>query len=285
MVSPRFSAPPFAALYRDATLQKTLLSTTASGGFAGRTASPVLALVDAVSDRARAASGLPDPAVTLSVLRAGLAAAVEVDDQVAVAGASYRVIKAATDPAGAAWAAWRSRADAVSGPRGWRPCAAIQALPRRPPGAPRRRPGGRGPGRCREVRATLGAATPASARGAHLPTRPAASPHPSRSTDARGAPSRSRPVAAFLEYGTLDGCATLPSPRGLAAGAAPRTPAPPCAAAPAVIAQDRQAAVAAAIGAALRADPALAALIRHRVYDAPRPAPSCRRSPSASSGP
>ncbi len=96
----------FAGLYRAATLNKVSPSDDGSGGF--RTAFTgvlVKAMVEAVSDRARAVSGLPDPAVTISVLRAGLAVAVDLDDEVAVAGQSYRVIRIDTDPAGAAWTA------------------------------------------------------------------------------------------------------------------------------------------------------------------------------------
>ncbi len=96
----------FAGLYRAATLNKVSPTDDGSGGFrAAFTGVPVRAMVEAVSDRARVASGLPDPAVTISVLRAGLAAAVDLDDEVAVAGQIYRVIRIDTDPAGAAWTA------------------------------------------------------------------------------------------------------------------------------------------------------------------------------------
>ena len=93
----------FAGLSRAATLTKVSATDDGSGGFHAAFAGiPVRAMVEAVSDRARAASGLPDPAVTVSVLRAGLAVAVDLDDEIAVAGQSYRVIRVDTDPAGAA---------------------------------------------------------------------------------------------------------------------------------------------------------------------------------------
>ena len=43
--------------------------------------------------------------MTVSVLQAGLAVTLDLDDQLTVAGASYRVIKVDADPAGAAWTA------------------------------------------------------------------------------------------------------------------------------------------------------------------------------------
>lgn len=94
----------FATLYRDATLMKSSSVGDGAGGFAVTTVPyPAKVLVEAVSSRARAASGLPDPAVTLSVLRAGLAVSVDLDDEIAVANATYRVIRVDTDPAGAAY--------------------------------------------------------------------------------------------------------------------------------------------------------------------------------------
>ena len=95
----------FAPLYRDATLIQTVPADDGAGGFAvTRTATPAKVLVEALSARARAASGLPEPAVSLSVLRAGLAASVDLDDEVAVGAETYRIIRVATDPAGAAYA-------------------------------------------------------------------------------------------------------------------------------------------------------------------------------------
>ena len=94
----------FAPLYRDATLTKLAPTDDGAGGFTTvPTTFPAKVLVEAVSDRARAASGIPDPAVTLSVLRAGLGAALDLDDEVATGGATYRVIRVDTDPAGAAY--------------------------------------------------------------------------------------------------------------------------------------------------------------------------------------
>ena len=100
----RLFGAAFASLYRDATLSKAAETDDGSGGFALSTAAyPALALVEARSDRARAASGLPDAAVTISVLRAGLPVAVDLDDALTVAGARYRVIRVEGDPAGAAF--------------------------------------------------------------------------------------------------------------------------------------------------------------------------------------
>ncbi len=96
----------FASLYGDATLTKLAPADDGAGGFAVTpTSFPAKALAEAVSDAARAASGIPDPAVTLSVLRAGLGATLDLDDEVAVGGATYRVIRVDTDPAGAAYSA------------------------------------------------------------------------------------------------------------------------------------------------------------------------------------
>ena len=96
----------FSSLFRDAILAKLATTDDGSGGFVtSLTTYPAKAMVEAVSDRARAASGLPDLAVTVSVLQAGLAVTLDLDDQVTVAGASYRVIKVDADPAGAAWTA------------------------------------------------------------------------------------------------------------------------------------------------------------------------------------
>lgn len=96
----------FAPLYRDATLIKTVPADDGVGGFTvTSTATPAKVLVEALSDRARAASGLPEPAVSLSMLRAGLAASLDLDDAVTVESATYRVIRVGTDPAGAAYSA------------------------------------------------------------------------------------------------------------------------------------------------------------------------------------
>ena len=96
----------FAPLYRDATLIRLAPSDDGAGGFVtAPTSTPAKVLVEAVSDRARAASGIPDEAVTLSVLCAGLGHALDLDDEVAVGGETYRVIRVGTDPAGAAYQA------------------------------------------------------------------------------------------------------------------------------------------------------------------------------------
>lgn len=91
-------------LYLDATLTKRTTADTGSGGFATTsTDCAVKALIEAASDKARAARGIPDNAVTLSVLRAGLTVEIDLDDAVSVSGRTYRVIRADRDPAGAAF--------------------------------------------------------------------------------------------------------------------------------------------------------------------------------------
>ncbi len=96
----------FSGLFRDATLAKLAATDDGSGGFeTSFTSYPVKVMLEAVSDRARAASGLPDLAVTVLVLQAGLAVTLDLDDRVTVAGTSYRVVKVDADPAGAAWTA------------------------------------------------------------------------------------------------------------------------------------------------------------------------------------
>lgn len=96
----------FAPLYRDATLTKLAPTDDGAGGFTTvPTPYPARAMVDSVSDAARAASGIPDEAVTLSVLRAGLDASLDLDDEVAVGGNTYRIVRVGTDPAGAAYTA------------------------------------------------------------------------------------------------------------------------------------------------------------------------------------
>ncbi len=94
----------FAAVYRDATLAKSTDTDTGTGGFAvAATNRPVKAMVSAMSDRARADRALPESAVTISLLRAGMTAGVDLDDLVFVAGLGYRIIRVESDPAGAAW--------------------------------------------------------------------------------------------------------------------------------------------------------------------------------------
>ena len=96
----------FAPLYRDATLTKLAPTDDGAGGFTtSPTPYPAKALVEDVSDAARAASGIPDDAVTLSVLRAGLGATLDLDDEVMLGADTYRIIRVGTDPAGAAYRA------------------------------------------------------------------------------------------------------------------------------------------------------------------------------------
>ena len=91
-------------LYADGTLHKVSLTDDGADGFASTTTdSPVKALVESLSDRDRAAGGLPRTAVRLSVLRAGLATEIALDDGLTLAGVTYRVVQVDTDPVGAAY--------------------------------------------------------------------------------------------------------------------------------------------------------------------------------------
>jgi hypothetical protein len=95
----------FAALYADGVLHST---TTADDGADSFTASatdvPIKVLVESLSDRDRAAAGLPRTAVTLSVLAAGLGATIALDDSITVGSASYRVVQVDMDAAQSSYA-------------------------------------------------------------------------------------------------------------------------------------------------------------------------------------
>jgi hypothetical protein len=94
----------FGGLYLAATLHKVTPADSGSGGYLAPTTDyPILALVEQLQDRARAASGLPDPAVSISVLQANVPVAIDLDDLLTVSGATFRVIRRDEDPAGAAW--------------------------------------------------------------------------------------------------------------------------------------------------------------------------------------
>ena len=94
-----------APLFLNGILHKVTDADTGAGGFAPATQDyPVKVAVEALSDRARAASGFPDPAVRIDLLAAGLAVQPDLDDLVTVSGRTYRIIRVDTDPAGAAFA-------------------------------------------------------------------------------------------------------------------------------------------------------------------------------------
>ncbi len=95
----------FGSVLADATFHKAQHADTGAGGFAVTTADyPVKLSLDAVGAGERAADGVPASAVRLTVLRAGLPAAVDLDDTFTVGGATFRAIKVDTDPVGAAYA-------------------------------------------------------------------------------------------------------------------------------------------------------------------------------------
>ena len=92
------------ALYGDGVLHRVTSTDDGFGGFTPTALdSPVKLLVDSLSDADRAAGGLPRPAVRITVLRAGLPGPIDIDDRITTEGASYRVLQAETDPAGASF--------------------------------------------------------------------------------------------------------------------------------------------------------------------------------------
>ena len=92
-----------APFYLDATLNKSAVTDDGSGGYGvAATPYPAKVLLAGVSERARAERGLPEAAVTLSVLRAGLAVVPDLGDRIVVSGRAYRLIRVDTDPAAAA---------------------------------------------------------------------------------------------------------------------------------------------------------------------------------------
>jgi hypothetical protein len=64
---------------------------------------PVKGHRDEIGDRQRADWGIPDRAVRLIVLQAGVAAAPTLDDEITLAGGRWRISTVECDPAGAAW--------------------------------------------------------------------------------------------------------------------------------------------------------------------------------------
>ncbi len=95
----------FGAVLADGTLHKMQQVGSGTGGFAvTATDYPAKLCLDSVEANERAASGIPNSAVKLTVLRAGLPVTVDLDDELTLGGATYRAIKVDTDPAGAAFA-------------------------------------------------------------------------------------------------------------------------------------------------------------------------------------
>ncbi len=95
----------FGAVLADGTVHKMQQTDTGTGGFAvTATDYPAKLGLDAVGADERVASGIPASAIRLTVLRAGLPVAVDLDDTVTVAGVTYRAIKVDTDPVAAAYA-------------------------------------------------------------------------------------------------------------------------------------------------------------------------------------
>lgn len=91
-----------APLAADGVLHSTTLADTGGGGLAATfTDRPVKVVVESLSAADRI--GLPRHAVRLTVLCAGLAAPVQLDDSLTVSGATYRVTSVDRDPAGASF--------------------------------------------------------------------------------------------------------------------------------------------------------------------------------------
>ena len=94
----------FAAFYADGTLHKVTLTDDGTDCFSATTTDvPVKVLAESLSDRDRAAGGLPRTATSLSVLRAGLGVEVSLDDSLTVGGVTFRVVEVDTDPGAAAY--------------------------------------------------------------------------------------------------------------------------------------------------------------------------------------
>jgi hypothetical protein len=94
----------FGAVFRDGVLHKMAKADLGTGGFtATATDYPVKVSLDQLGATERVATGIPNAAVRLILLRSGLAVAVDLDDGVTVEGATYRIIKVDTDPAMAAY--------------------------------------------------------------------------------------------------------------------------------------------------------------------------------------
>lgn len=64
---------------------------------------PVKGHRDEIGDLQRADWGVPDRAVRLIVLQAGVAATPTLDDEITLAGGRWRISTVDSDPAGAAW--------------------------------------------------------------------------------------------------------------------------------------------------------------------------------------
>lgn len=90
----------FGALFRAATLHKTRATDTGQGSFAiAATDYPVKVCVDALGAADRAASGLPLDAVRFTILIGSLPVTPDLDDELTLDRATYRLIKVDTDPA------------------------------------------------------------------------------------------------------------------------------------------------------------------------------------------
>jgi hypothetical protein len=91
-----------APLAADGVLHSTTLADTGAGGVAASFVDcPVKVLVESLSDADRI--GLPRDAVRLTVLRAGLAVPVALDDSLTVGSETFRVTGVDRDPAGASF--------------------------------------------------------------------------------------------------------------------------------------------------------------------------------------
>lgn len=94
----------FGAIAADGILQSATLTDDGAGGFTSVAVDTnVKVLVDSLSETDRAAGGLPQTAVRLTVLRAGFAGWIRIDDGLTVGATTYRVLQVATDAAGASF--------------------------------------------------------------------------------------------------------------------------------------------------------------------------------------
>lgn len=90
-----------APLAIEGVLHQTTTVDDGAGGFSVDTVDiPVKLVVEVMSEKARAASGLPADTATLTVFQAGFTGAIAVDDSISTAGTTYRVVATTMGPGG-----------------------------------------------------------------------------------------------------------------------------------------------------------------------------------------
>ncbi|WP_131194931.1 hypothetical protein [Lichenihabitans psoromatis] len=90
----------FGAIFADGVLHQSNETATGTGGFTvSWSDSPIKFCLDAVDQATRGAAGLPSNVVKLTVLQASAPGGIGLDDQISLAGLTYRVVNVDTDPA------------------------------------------------------------------------------------------------------------------------------------------------------------------------------------------